>query len=129
VSAISESLKYWLSVLNGLKSRGVQDILIASVDGLSGFVEAINAAFPKTEVQRCIIFGRGVYLLSQSGPNNSSDFLGANQPGWLIDLLFYIRYLFQIPFPLALLLNFPTFYRQTRTQHSPEIPPTSYEFG
>jgi len=51
----SESSKYWLSVFNSLKSRGVQDILIASVDGLSGFVEAINAAFPKTEVQRCII--------------------------------------------------------------------------
>jgi putative transposase len=51
----SESSKYWLSVLNGLKSRGVQDILIASVDGLFGFVEAINAAFPQTEVQRCII--------------------------------------------------------------------------
>lgn len=51
----SESSKYWLSVLNGLKSRGVQDILIASVDGLTGFVEAINVAFPKTEVQRCII--------------------------------------------------------------------------
>jgi len=51
----SESSKYWLSVLNGLKSRGVQDILITSVDGLSGFVEAINVAFPKTEVQRCII--------------------------------------------------------------------------
>ncbi len=51
----SESSKYWLSVLNGLKSRGVQDILITSVDGLSGFVDAINVAFPKTEVQRCII--------------------------------------------------------------------------
>lgn len=51
----SESSKYWLSVLNGLKNRGVQDILIASVDGLSGFVEAINAAYPQTEVQRCII--------------------------------------------------------------------------
>ncbi len=51
----SESSKYWLSVLNGLKNRGVQDILIASVDGLSGFVEAINVAYPQTEVQRCII--------------------------------------------------------------------------
>lgn len=51
----NESAKYWLSVLNGLKNRGVNDILIASVDGLTGFVEAINAAFPKTEVQRCII--------------------------------------------------------------------------
>lgn len=51
----NESSKYWLSVLNGLKNRGVSDILIASVDGLSGFVEAIHAAFPKTEIQRCII--------------------------------------------------------------------------
>ncbi|MCR4718310.1 MAG: IS256 family transposase, partial [Firmicutes bacterium] len=51
----NESSKYWLSVLNGLKNRGVSDILIESVDGLSGFVDAIHAAFPKTEVQRCII--------------------------------------------------------------------------
>ena len=47
----SESSKYWLSVLTGLKNRGVQDILIVSVDGLQGFVEAIGAAFPKTEIQ------------------------------------------------------------------------------
>ena len=51
----SESSKYWLAVLNGLKNRGVRDILIASVDGLTGFVEAINTAFPDTEVQRCVI--------------------------------------------------------------------------
>lgn len=51
----TESSKYWLSVLNGLKNRGVEDILIASIDGLSGFVEALNVAYPKTEVQRCII--------------------------------------------------------------------------
>jgi transposase-like protein len=51
----TESSKYWLGVLNGLKSRGVQDILIVSVDGLAGFSEAIAAAFPKTEVQRCVI--------------------------------------------------------------------------
>ena len=51
----TESSKYWLGVLNGLKNRGVKDILIASVDGLSGFVEAIGTAFPNTEVQRCII--------------------------------------------------------------------------
>lgn len=51
----TESSKYWLAVLNGLKNRGVEDILIASIDGLSGFVEAINVAYPKTEVQRCII--------------------------------------------------------------------------
>jgi len=51
----TESSKYWLTVLNGLKNRGVEDILIASIDGLSGFVDAINVAYPKTEVQRCII--------------------------------------------------------------------------
>ena len=51
----TESSKYWLSVLNGLKSRGVQDILIVSVDGLTGFSEAIAAAYPRTEIQRCII--------------------------------------------------------------------------
>lgn len=51
----TESAKYWLTVLNGLKNRGVQDMLIVSVDGLSGFVDAIGAAFPQTEAQRCII--------------------------------------------------------------------------
>ena len=51
----TESSKYWLGVLNGLKNRGVSDILIASVDGLTGFSEAISAAFPQTEIQRCII--------------------------------------------------------------------------
>ena len=50
-----ESSKYWLGVLNGLKNRGVQDILIISVDGLTGFSEAIAVAYPQTEVQRCII--------------------------------------------------------------------------
>jgi len=51
----TESAKYWLGVLNGLKNRGIQDILIASVDGLTGFSEAIAVAYPKTEIQRCII--------------------------------------------------------------------------
>lgn len=51
----NESSKYWLSVLNGLKNRGVKDILILCADGLSGIKEAIAAAFPKTEYQRCIV--------------------------------------------------------------------------
>ena len=51
----TESSKYWLSVLNGLKNRGVQDILIVSVDGLNGFSEAIAVVYPKTDIQRCII--------------------------------------------------------------------------
>ena len=51
----NESSKYWLSVLNELKNRGVKDILITCADGLSGIKEAIAAAFPKTEYQRCIV--------------------------------------------------------------------------
>jgi len=51
----TESAKYWLGVLSGLKNRGVEDILIASVDGLTGFSEAIAAVYPKTDVQRCVI--------------------------------------------------------------------------
>jgi transposase-like protein len=51
----NESAKFWLSVMNGIKNRGVEDILIACVDGLTGFTSAIEAAFPKTEIQQCII--------------------------------------------------------------------------
>ena len=51
----NESSKYWLSILNGLKNRGVKDILIICADGLSGIKEAIATAFPKTEYQRCIV--------------------------------------------------------------------------
>jgi putative transposase len=51
----NESASFWLNVCQELKSRGVQDILIACKDGLTGFTEAINAVFPKTTVQSCII--------------------------------------------------------------------------
>jgi transposase-like protein len=51
----SESSKFWLGVLNELKNRGVRDILIICTDNLSGFSEAIAAAFPKAEVQKCIV--------------------------------------------------------------------------
>jgi len=50
-----ESAKYWLGILNSLKNRGVDDILIACVDGLTGFTGAIEAVYPKTEIQQCII--------------------------------------------------------------------------
>ena len=52
---VNESAKYWLSVLNELKNRGVMDILIICAEGLTGIKEAINTAFPKTEYQRCIV--------------------------------------------------------------------------
>lgn len=51
----TESSKYWFSVLNELKNRGVRDILIVCADGLSGIKEAISSAFPNTEYQRCIV--------------------------------------------------------------------------
>ena len=51
----TEGAKFWMQVLNDLKQRGVQDILIACVDGLKGFPEAIEAIFPQTTVQTCIV--------------------------------------------------------------------------
>lgn len=51
----NESASFWLGVLNELKNRGVEDILIACKDGLKGFSEAINTAFPQTELQLCVI--------------------------------------------------------------------------
>lgn len=51
----NESAKYWLSILNEIKNRGVEDIMIVSVDGLTGFGDAIHAVFPKAEIQRCIV--------------------------------------------------------------------------
>lgn len=51
----NESAKYWLGVMNEIQARGVKDILIACVDGLTGFSNAISTVFPKTEIQRCVI--------------------------------------------------------------------------
>ncbi len=51
----NESAKFWLTVLNNLKNREVEDILIACVDGLTGFPAAIEAAYPRTEIQKCVI--------------------------------------------------------------------------
>jgi putative transposase len=54
-TSANEGAKFWLSVLTELKTRGVEDIFIACVDGLKGFPQAIEAAFPKTTVQLCIV--------------------------------------------------------------------------
>jgi len=51
----NEGAHYWLGIMNELKNRGVEDILIACVDGLRGFPEAINSAFPQAEIQLCIV--------------------------------------------------------------------------
>ncbi len=68
--AENEGARFWLPVMNALKTRGTQDILIAIVDGLKGFPEAITAAFPEAMVQTCI-----VHLVRHSpgsGPINSA---------------------------------------------------------
>jgi putative transposase len=75
--ADSEGAHFWLGVLNDLKTRGVEDILIACVDGLKGFPEAILASFPKTEVQLCIVHQI----------RNSFKFVGSsNQKEFTLDL-------------------------------------------
>lgn len=51
----NEGTKFWLSVLTDLKQRGVEDILVACVDGLKGFPDAIEAVYPRTHVQLCIV--------------------------------------------------------------------------
>ena len=51
----NEGAKFWLGILNGIRNRGVEDILIACVDGLAGFTNAIEAVYPNTEIQQCII--------------------------------------------------------------------------
>jgi len=51
----SEGANFWLGVLSDLQNRGIEDILIASVDGLTGFPEAIQTIYPNTEVQLCVV--------------------------------------------------------------------------
>ena len=53
--AESEGANFWCGVLSDLQARGVKDILIASIDGLKGFPEAIQSIFPKTEIQLCVV--------------------------------------------------------------------------
>jgi putative transposase len=55
ISSGGEGAKFWLSVITDLKNRGVSDLLIACVDGLSGFESAIHSIFPQTTVQRCVV--------------------------------------------------------------------------
>ncbi|NAW52302.1 IS256 family transposase, partial [Elizabethkingia argentiflava] len=54
-SSENEGAKFWLGVLPDLKKRGVEDIMIACIDGLKGFPEAVEAVFPKTRVQLCVV--------------------------------------------------------------------------
>ena len=69
----SEGSRFWMQVLTDLQNRGVKDIMIASVDGLKGFPEAINAIFPDTEVQLCIVH-QIRNSLKYVGSNNQKQF-------------------------------------------------------
>jgi putative transposase len=77
--SVNEGAKFWLSVVNDLKNRGIQDILIACVDGLKGFPDAINTVFPHTQIQRCIvhliIIGLCAMERSKSSCCRSQDYL------------------------------------------------------
>ena len=75
----AEGANFWLSVLTDLNNRGVQDILIACVDGLTGFPEAINAIFPETEVQLCIIH-QIRNSLKYVGSKNHKEFMADLKP-------------------------------------------------
>ncbi len=70
----NEGAKFWLSIVTELKNRGVEDILISSVDGLKGFSEAINSVFPKTVVQRCVIH-QIRYSLKYVGSKYQKEFM------------------------------------------------------
>jgi transposase-like protein len=59
----TEGAKFWMQVLSELKQRGVRDLLICCVDGLKGFPEAIEAAFPQTTVQTCIVHYADVLVM------------------------------------------------------------------
>ena len=61
----NESAKFWLGILNSLKNRGVMDILIACVDGLTGFPNAIEAVYLTTEVQQCVVHTYKVCILQR----------------------------------------------------------------
>ena len=69
----NESAKYWLGVLNELKNRGVKDILVICADGLTGMKEAVNAAFPHTELQCCIVH-QVRNTLKYAGEKNKKEF-------------------------------------------------------
>jgi len=68
----SEGAKFWLACLTDLKSRGLRDIFVACIDGLSGFAEAIRAAYPQTSVQLCIVHLVRAALRYVSSPDSKA---------------------------------------------------------
>jgi putative transposase len=89
----NETSKYWLKVLTEIRNRGVSDIFIASVDGLTGFSEAIKAVFPYTEIQRCIIHqirNSGKYVsykdIKEFNKDLKNVYTAVNEPAALAEL-------------------------------------------
>lgn len=82
--AESEGANFWLGVLNDLKARGVEDILIACIDGLTGFPDAIAASFPKTEVQLCIVH-QIRHSLKYVASKNQKEFMADLKPVYQAD--------------------------------------------
>lgn len=80
--AESEGARFWLQVMTDLKNRGLEDILIASIDNLKGFSEAIASIFPHTEIQSCIVHPGGEPQI-----RNSIKYVGSkNQKTFMRDL-------------------------------------------
>ena len=83
-TAANEGAKFWLGVMNELKARGVRDVLIAVVDGLKGFPEAIEAAFPEATVQTCVVHLIR-YSLAHASWKERKELAGALRPIYQAD--------------------------------------------
>lgn len=100
----NESARFWLTVLNDIHRRGVQDILIASIDNLKGFAQAIEAVFPKTKVQLCVVHqirnslkyvaikDRKEVVLSLKGIYQANDLKQAEKALFQLDLQWGSKY-------------------------------------
>ena len=85
-TAAQEGAKFWLGVMNELKARGVRDVLIVVVDGLKGFPEAIEAAFPEATVQTCVVHLIR-YSLAHASWKERKELAGALRPIYRADTL------------------------------------------
>ena len=85
-TAANEGAKFWLRVMNELQARGVRDVLIAVVDGLKGFPEAIEAAFPEATVQTCVVHLIR-YSLAHASWKERKELAGALRPIYQADTL------------------------------------------
>ena len=85
-SIAEEGAKFWLGVMNELKARGVRDVLVVVVDGLKGFPEAIEVAFPEATVQTCVVHLIR-YSLAHASWRERKELAGALRPIYQADTL------------------------------------------